>query len=427
MLNDPLTHGLWEQTAPPPPDTPRLEGDTTAEVAVIGAGYTGLSAALHLAGRGVDAALLEAVEIGFGGAGRNVGLVNAGMWVMPEALAGTLGPEMGERLIGFLGEAPALVWDIVNRHAIACEAEPVGTLHAAFGRAGRAEIAERARQWQARGAPVELLDKTEAAAMLGTTHFQGALLDRRAGTIQPLAYARGLARAAQGLGARIFTASPATGLESAATGWRIRTPQGSLTARHVVFATDAYTRHLMPDIARQQVPLPYFNLATPPLPDDVARTILPGRQGAWDTRQVLTSFRLDAANRLVFGSVGALRNGGLAVHRAWAGRAIGRIFPQIGTPRFEAGWHGRIGMTSDNLPRFHRLEDGIFAICGYNGRGIAPGTAFGAALAALLTGDLPEARMPLPLTRPAPAALRALRGALIEAGAQLAHLAGARV
>lgn len=426
MQNDPRSHGLWEKTAPAAPQTRPLDGAVTTEVAIIGAGYTGLSTALHLAERGISSVVLEAAEIGFGGSGRNVGLVNAGMWVMPEDLIATLGQDYGNRLLDFLGAGPAYVWEMVRRHAIDCEANPVGTLHAGVGKKGVAELTERARQWQKRGAPVDLLDKSEAAAMLGTSFYAGALLDRRAGTIQPLAYARGLARAATALGVAIHTQSPATALTRSANGWLVRTPNGSVSAKQVVLATDAYTRLLPQNIARQQVTLPYFNMATQPLAPDVAKSILPGRQGVWDTKEVLLSYRFDAMNRLVFGSVGALRNSGVAVHRAWAKRALRKLYPQITELRFEQEWFGNIGMTSDNLPRFHQLENGIYSFCGYNGRGIAPGTVFGRAMAGLLSGDIAAAALPLPLSQPEPAALRGLRSAYYEAGAQLVHLTEAR-
>ena len=426
MQNDPRSHGLWEKTAPAAPQTRPLDGAVTTEVAIIGAGYTGLSTALHLAERGISSVVIEAAEIGFGGSGRNVGLVNAGMWVMPEDLIATLGQDYGNRLLDFLGAGPAYVWEMVRRHAIDCEANPVGTLHAGVGKKGVAELTERARQWQKRGAPVDLLDKSEAAAMLGTSFYAGALLDRRAGTIQPLAYARGLARAATALGVAIHTQSPATALTRSANGWLVRTPNGSVTAKQVVLATDAYTRLLPQNIARQQVTLPYFNMATQPLAPDVAKSILPGRQGVWDTKEVLLSYRFDAMNRLVFGSVGALRNSGVAVHRAWAKRALRKLYPQITELRFEQEWFGNIGMTSDNLPRFHQLDDGIYSFCGYNGRGIAPGTVFGRAMAGLLSGDTAAAALPLPLSQPEPAALRGLRSAYYEAGAQLVHLTEAR-
>lgn len=424
MQGDPLSHGLWETTAPAAPSTTPLTTGVVAEVVVIGGGYTGLSTALHLAERGADVALLEAVEIGFGGAGRNVGLVNAGMWVMPDTLVDALGPERGERLIAFLGDGPAHVWDIIARYGIDCDATRAGTLHVAADQAGLAELNQRHDQWSRRGAPVHRLDRSETAGRLGSSRYHGALLDMRAGTIQPLAYARGLAQAAIGQGGRLFTGSPATGLEPCRGGWRVSTAQGAVTARKVVFATDAYTRNLMPDIRTQQVFLPYFNFATAPLPDSVLGALLPGREGVWDTRKIMTSFRLDRRNRLVFGSVGALRHGGRTIHQHWARRAMQRIFPQIGPVAFESGWYGTIGMTRDSLPRFHQLADGVVSFCGYNGRGIAPGTAFGRCLAGWLLGD--DAPLPLQPTVPQSAACRTLRSACYEAGAQAFHVIDAR-
>jgi glycine/D-amino acid oxidase-like deaminating enzyme len=259
--------------------------------------------------------------------------------------------------------------------------------------------------------------------MLGTPAFEGALLDRRAGTIQPLAYARGLARAAIGKGAAIHAETPAVALERSGNGWLVRTPKGAIRAGRVVVATDMYTRLVMEEIARQQVVLPYFNMATGPLPEDVAKTIVPGRQGVWDTKDVLLSYRFDNMNRLIFGSVGALKHGSAAVHRAWARSTLRRLYPQIGPVRFKQEWFGNIGMTSDNLPRFHRLHEGIFALCGYNGRGIAPGTVFGQCMAALLAGEISESDLPLPVTRPKPAAYRTLRRVFYESGSQAVHLA----
>ncbi len=427
MQNNPRSHGLWAQSAPPAPQTAALEGAERADLVVIGGGYTGLSSALHLAERGVDVVLVEANQIGFGGAGRNVGLVNAGMWVMPEVLLQELGPVHGDRLLSVLGEGPAEVWDMVRRHDIACEATPNGTLHAAVGRKGQAEIAERARQWQARGAHVALLDRAAAAELLGSAHFAGALLDHRAGTIQPLAYARGLARAAQEKGVRIYTQSPAVRLLPEGGGWRVETPKGTVQARQVVFGTDAYTTHLWPQIRDQQVFLPYFNFATPPLPEDVARSILPGRHGVWDTKEVLLSFRMDAANRLVFGSVGALRGTGIGVHRAWARRMITKLFPQIGRTAFEHEWYGQIGMTPDNLPRFHILAEGVYTFCGYNGRGIAPGTVFGRIMADFLLGNCNTDALPLPVTTPTARTTRGLQSLAYEIGAQLVHLTEGRL
>src|SRR5690606_2849694 len=163
--------GLWAETAPPAPETSALSGALEADVAIVGGGFTGLSAALHLAESGVKTIVLEAGNIGHGGSGRNVGLVNAGMWVMPDEVPRILGEDRGERLLSLLGEAPRVVFELIEKHAIDCEAERAGTLHCAVGPKGLREIEERARQWQARGAPVRLLSAAEAAEKLGTEAY----------------------------------------------------------------------------------------------------------------------------------------------------------------------------------------------------------------------------------------------------------------
>ena len=426
LCNMKSSQSLWQASAPPAPMSSCLSGPTRAEVAVIGAGYTGCSAALHLALAGVSTVVLEAGEIGFGGAGRSVGLVNAGLWVMPDAIATAIGEERGERLLEQLGEAPALVFDLIARHDIACEAVRARTLHCAAGSHGVEELTERARQWRRRGVAVELLDEREATRLTGSNAFPAALLDRRAGTIQPLAYVRGLAAAAMRYGARIHAQSPAIACLDLGHDWRIMTPRGNVDAAWVLVATDAYSSGPWRALGREQVPLPYFNLATAPLPAELRALVLPERQGAWDTKSILSSFRLDAQGRLIFGSVGALRNGGARVHAQWARRELARLFPALGRIGFDHAWYGTIGMTGDALPRLHQLDRNIISISGYNGRGIAPGTSFGRDLARVVLGERSMDSLALPQTAVRPAHLRALKGLIYEAGAQLVHFAAAR-
>ena len=422
----PTTHGLWNISAPPAPVTTALAGHIACDVAIVGGGYTGNSAALHLAKRGVRPVVLEAQSIGFGGAGRNVGLVNAGMWVMPDELPNVLGTVHGERLLNLLGDAPSAVFNIVESYGIACELQRHGTLHCAVGDIGLDELKQREAQWQKRGAPVRLLSREETASKVGSSAYGGALLDLRAGTIQPLAYVRGLAQAAMTEGAQIFTDSPALTVEAKDAKWVVRTPGGSVTADWVIMATDAYTQGPWEIIRREQVHLPYFNLATEPLSDDLRARILPGHEGVWDTKEVLSSFRMDARGRLIFGSVGALRGTGEGIHRAWALRALNQLFPGIGKVRFEAEWYGQIGMTDNNLPRFHRFADRVVGISGYNGRGIAPGTVMGRTLAELIAGNGGEEDLPLPVTAPGEAKLRVAKEVMYEVGAQMVHLTDAR-
>lgn len=414
---------LWHATAPAAPKTAPLTGAVTTEVAIVGGGFTGLSAALHLAEMGVKATVIEARMIGFGGSGRNVGLVNAGMWVKPHDLIATLGAAAGNRLLDELGEGPSFVYELVAKHGIECEAVRNGTLHMAVGEEGLKEIEEREAQWQKRGAPVEVLSAEKAQALSGAAGFTGALLDRRAGTIQPLAYAHGLARAALAAGAEIFTDTPLLAAERKGDLWKLKAGQGTVTARHVILATNAYGG-VVADVPwkeyRQELTiLPFFQMATNPLPEKVAARILPQRQGAWDTGLVMTSFRMDRQNRLIFGSIGRLDALAAGTHRAFAARSVRKLFPYIGDFRFEYWWDGRIGMTTNNLPAMHVLAPNVVTVSGYNGRGIAPGTVFGRALARYVTGD--GSAIPLAETPITADPWRNLKSAFYHVGAQAKH------
>lgn len=430
MNGDPRSHGLWECSAPAAPATSPLTERLSVDVAIIGAGFTGSSAALHLAQGGVSTAVLEAVDIGFGGSGRNVGLVNAGLWLRPSAISRALGGDHGPRLLERLSDAPSLVYELVQRHGIECEAVRSGTLHCAVGSRGVAEVAARAREWRELGAPVEVFDAAQTRRLTGTAAYAASLLDRRAGTIQPLAYVRGLAAAAMRAGARVYTQCRVSAARTDGSRWELTTSSGgSLSAAWVIVATNAYTGAdgLWPGIQSELVRLPYFNLATAPLPAAVAASILPERQGAWDTRRVLSSLRLDAAGRLVFGSVGALRGIGRKVHRDWGRRALARLFPGLRGMEFEHEWYGMIGMTSDALPRFHRLDRNVLSFSGFNGRGIAPGTVFGRELAKLVMGETKASDLALPISPVKAAPLRTVRELGCEAGARLFHAVDSRI
>ncbi|MBO0663972.1 FAD-binding oxidoreductase [Jiella sp. MQZ9-1] len=421
MLNDPTSHGLWERTAPAAPITTMLREQREADVVVVGAGYTGLSAALHLAGRGLSVVVLEAAEIGYGGSGRNVGLVNAGLWMMPEDLPAILGPTYGNRLLGLLGDAPRQVFELIEHYKIDCEPVKNGTLHCGIGGKGAKNLAERARQWQALGAPVELLDAAETARKTGSPVYSAGLIDHRAGTIQPLGYARGLAAAALKAGAEIYTSSPVTGSRREGRNWSVSTPHGAVSAAWVLVATNAYTVAPWSTIREEIVHLPYFNIATKPLSSNLAHSVLPERQGCWDTKDVLTSVRFDRHDRLILGSVGALRGAGTVIHRRWARRTLRHLFPQLAAVEFEAEWYGTIGMTADAVPKLHKYGERVLSVSGYNGRGIGPGTVFGKAIARHIAGEIGEEELPLPVTEPSAVKFRFARQSFYEIGSQIAH------
>lgn len=391
---------LWDATSeevrPDPADLP--DG---VDLAIVGGGYTGLSTALHAAQAGLSAHVIEAHEIGHGGSGRNVGLVNAGVWMPPAQVRAALGPDYGPRFLRRFADGPAMVFDLIERHQIRCEATRAGTIHAAHAASGLRDLEGRWREWDAMGERVEMLDAVQTAEALGTDRYIGGLLDHRAGTVNPMGYVRGLARAARAAGAGLSTGVRVTGLhKQAGGGWRVETDHGAVRARAVVLGTNAYTDALWPGLSATFTTIHYFQFATMPLGPE-ADHILPGRQGVWDTAPVMTSIRRDARGRLIIGSMGRVigsRERGLS--RRWAERMLKRLYPGLGPVDFEEAWHGQIAMTPDHLPRIHVVDEGLYTPIGYNGRGIITGTIFGQAMADLLTGMDP-ADLPLPVTDPA--------------------------
>jgi glycine/D-amino acid oxidase-like deaminating enzyme len=426
MHENTFSHGLWAKTAPPAPKLNSVEGEQKADVAVIGGGYTGLSAALHLAEAGKDAIVLEAREIGYGGAGRNVGFVNAGLWLMPDEVVRIMGQTYGERLLEVLGASPDLVFELIEKHAIRCEAVRKGTLHCAHSPSGFKELQQRESQWKRRGAPVTLLNSEEAAQRIGSHSFHGALFDQRAGTIQPLAYAYGLAEAAKRAGARLHVTSPVTGLKRQSNHWRLTTSTGYVVAKSVIIATLGYPDFAFKSREKELIPFNFFQFATSPLPENIRRTILPGGEGALDTNMILSSLRLDQSGRLLVGSVGQVENMGYSLHKSWARRTIRKIFPQVGPISLEYAWNGRIAMTVDHIPRFHMLDENLVSVSSYNGRGIGPGTVFGKLLAQLVQGACPDT-IPLPVSEPKGILTRKLRGLFYETGARIYHFIQRRV
>lgn len=387
---------LWDKTAGEDDFSSPMDGDVETDLVIVGGGFTGLSTALHAAEKGIDCHVLEAKQIGFGGSGRNVGLVNAGLWLPPQDVRGLLGEQAGARLVQELGDAPSYVMSLIERHQIHCEATRTGTIHAAHSPAGFKDLARRAEEWHRLGAPVDLLSREDAADKIGSDAFHGGLLDRRAGTINPMGYVRGLARAAQAAGAKISAGVSARKLNRDRDHWLVDTDHGRVKAKWAVLGTNAYTDDLWPGLKQTFTIIHYFQVATEPLGNQGA-DILSERQGLWDTGKIMFSLRRDVSGRLIIGSMGRIIGGEAGLSRRWAKRNIRRLFPQLENIAFEKFWHGRIAMTPDHLPRIHNLADGLFTPIGYNGRGITPGTIFGRAMADLLSGGS-EANLPLPIT-----------------------------
>ena len=422
-----MDSNLWEHTGGPPIGAETLVGDNKVDVAIIGGGFTGCTAALYLAEAGANVCLLEAVTIGSGGSGRNVGLVNAGLWLEPEQVEARLGAHAGARLNEILAEGPALVFSLIEKHDIPAQLVRAGTLHCAHSRFGLNGLKRRFRQYLERGAPVELLDAEQTAVRTGSSRFFGALLDHRAGLVQPLAEVRGLANAAVTAGASVYEQSPVQTVVSNNGLWVVTTPRGVVKAEALILATNAYHKELVSDAAPRYVPVYFFQVATQPLDEGIRASILPNGEGAWDTAKVLTAFRLDNDGRLLLGGIGSLEGFGKVIHKAWVRRKLHHLFPSIADEcNFEYAWCGCFAMTHDHIPKIVNAGKRAVSLYGYNGRGIAPGTVFGKSVAEyLLTGDVGHLPLePKPRHRES---LRAFKQTCYELGASAFHFSTNRI
>jgi glycine/D-amino acid oxidase-like deaminating enzyme len=403
-----MPKSLWAATAPPAPDTPKLEGEARTDAVIVGGGFTGLSAALHLAETGAKVILLEAAEPGWGASGRNGGQVIAGFKYDPGELAAKFGPVAGVRLAEFADGTADLVFGLIERYKISCTAARTGWIQAAHCAKARRTLENRAGHWQRLGAPVEVLDAKAVAAATGTEIYSGAMLDRRGGVLQPLAYARGLAKAAQAVGAQIHGESPARRIVPDGKSWRVESSQGAVIANQVLLCTNAYTDALWPGLARSVIPAFSYQIATVPLGDNLRAGILPKGEGVSDTRRLLRYFRLDPQGRLILGGRGRFKETEEpAFYRGIANELRG-LFPRLETVDLEFHWSGQVALTLDHMPHLHELAPGVTAALGYNGRGVAMATAVGKLLAERVQGR-PLADLPLPASPLKPVPFHGLR------------------
>lgn len=409
-----LANCLWTRDPGDRRRWPPLAGELRVEIAIVGAGYTGLAAALHLAEAGRSVVVLEAAQPGHGASGRNGGQVIAGLKEPPERLLALFGERPAERLARFAAGSATAVFDLVRRQQIRCDAVAKGWLQPAHDAASLAEQAQVARQWQAVGLPLELLDAAGMARRLGSSAYRGGLLDPGSGQLQPFLYVQGLALAAEAAGARLFGASKVTALRREAGKWRLEAGQGRVIADQVVLATNGYTGDLLPGLRQSIVPVISAQIATEPLPPSIALTILPEDQPASDTRRLLVYFRKDAAGRFVIGGRGAENDWQLGLAFKRLERIARRLYPALAGIAFPWHWGGRVALTTDHLPHLHAPAPGLTVALGYNGRGVAMATAMGGVVAQRLTGRA-DADLPLPVTPLRPIPMHRLRSVGVAA------------
>ena len=365
---------------------PRLAEDASCDVCVIGGGFTGLSAALHLAERGYDVVLLEAQRLGWGASGRNGGQLGSGQRKDQDYLEQAFGKSEARLLWDMAEEAKALVKERIARHGIDCDLKP-GVLHAAYKPGEGDELAAYAERLNRDYdyPHIRAVSRGEMGEMLGTGIYHGGNIDSGAGHLHPLNYALGLARAAAASGVRLYEDSRATAL-SPGDPARIATGGGSVTARFLVLACNGYLDRLAPPIAGRIMPINNYIIATEPLGEAGARALIRDDVAVADTKFVIDYYRLSADHRLLFGGGETYSRNFPPDIKGFVRKYMLRVYPQLADARIDYGWGGTLAVTMNRLPAFGRLEPNSFYAQGFSGHGVALTSLAGKLIAEALAG-----------------------------------------
>ena len=364
---------------------------SACDVAIIGAGYTGLAAARCLAAAGASVLVLERERIGWGASSRNGGQVLTGLSLDSAALVAKYGESTAVRLYELSLEAIQSLEALITREAIECEYETTGHLQAAWKPAHfdalREEQALLARVFHH---SVALVSRAEQRTEIGSSRYHGLLVDERSRGLHPARYVAGLADAARRAGAAVAEGVSVARLTRRVDRWTVETDRGTVEARDVVVATNGYTDGSVPVLRRRLVPIGSYIIATEPLDPALAQALLPRRRMAFDSKHFLYYFRVTADRRLVFGGRAEFSRPGPESARRAADvlrRGMIDLFPELAATRVDFAWGGSVAMTRDRMPHAGRLG-GLFYAGGYCGHGIAMATYLGEVVAKRLGGEV---------------------------------------
>ncbi|WP_255768903.1 NAD(P)/FAD-dependent oxidoreductase [Maritalea mediterranea] len=381
----PLSYYAAQRPAPAPHRP--LMGHNTADVCIIGGGFTGLSAALHLAREGYDVALLEAHRIGWGASGRNGGQLGSGQRLDQITLEGLVGEPNAHRLWDIAEAGKQLVKSLVFDHGIDCDYTP-GIIEADH----KARFVEESHRYVEKlnreygYEPFSALGKDEMRQHVASNQYFGGTLDKGAGHLNPLAFCFGLAALAHKAGTRIYENSRVTQIEPGAKVW-VETTNGTIKADHVILGCNGYVGELNKRVSARVMPINSFIVATEPLGEDRAKALIPENEAVADSRFVVNYFRRTPDHRLLFGG-GETYSLRFPPDLATISRKpMLNVFPQLADAQIDYAWGGTLGITMKRLPHFVRLDRNIYSASGFSGHGLGMATMAGQILAELTQGQ----------------------------------------
>jgi glycine/D-amino acid oxidase-like deaminating enzyme len=402
--NDYERRSFWQATMPALPDRSGRPLPDTADVVVIGGGYTGINAARELARRGTAVTLLEAHTLGWGASTRNGGIVHAGYKLGPTALLKKYGPDTGAALYRETLESYELVKRLIGDEAIDCDFREHGHLELAYGASHMAYLEETRKSLASVGVEAELIPRERIRDEIGSDAYPGALAVPDSALVHPGRYYAGLAAAADRAGADLHEGVRATAIRKQADGrFVVETDRGAVLARDVFVATNGYTDGVAPSLRRRIMPIKSYIIASEPLPEELAREISPHGRSFFDTKNYLYYWHVSTDRRMVFGGRASMMPTTIDKTASILHKGLLEVHPQLAPYRIEYAWGGNVGFTFDRMPHMGRTKDGVMYAVGCCGTGVALMTYLGTKAGEWMAGgDAPAlSRLSFPLV-PAP-------------------------
>lgn len=366
-----------------------LSGATDCDVCIVGAGFTGLSAALHLSARNYNVVVVDAHRVGWGASGRNGGQLGSGQRVDQETLEQQYGEAEAKALWTLAQQSKSLVRDLIKQHQIDCDYQPgiIDADHKArFSASTRAYVEKLQSQYNYTS--IDYLQGADLENLLGTGAYYSASVDSGAGHLHPLKYALGLADAASASGAKIYESTQVVQIDTASKPVRIVTADGEISAKKLLLACNGYLGNLQADVASRVMPINNYIIATSPLPDDTAEQIIRNNMAVADSKFVVNYYRKSSDNRLLFGGRESYGYRFPADIKTFVRSALLKIYPQLQNTSVDYGWGGTLAITMNRMPHLQSISPDVFTASGYSGHGVGMATLSGQLAAEAIDGTL---------------------------------------
>ena len=393
-----IPDAFWRVTAPEAAPALKLDGELSVDVAVVGAGFTGLRTAIELAQAGTVVAVFEAGDVGFGASGRNGGQVNPMLPVaVPDDLKKAVGSKYFERISRTALNSADDLFEFIRTSQIQCEARQKGWIRVDHCAAARNVARRNAKLWNEQGADFEFLEGEDVRRLTGAVGYASGTVSARGGAVQPMSLVRGMDRVARAAGVQVFSFSPVSDMSRRDGKWHLSVNGHQVKAETVIVATNGYTDGLVQRLKGSVLPLQSSQMATGVLEESEIGPILPEGHTISDTRRLIMYARREPGGQMLFGGIGFRKPLGGTGGFGWIKKDAPETFPSLKGVSWRHFWGGHIALTEDRVPHLHEPQPGVFAGLGYNGRGVAMSHQMGKALAQCALGA-DASGLPFPVT-----------------------------